>query len=41
MKNTIRKEHEYKPVIINDNVWLGANSMVMPGVTINSMQVLL
>lgn len=34
-KNPIRKEHEYKPVIIKDNVWLGANAMVMPGVTID------
>ena len=35
-KNSAKREHEYKPVCIKDNVWLGANAMIMPGVTIES-----
>lgn len=30
------RQHTTAPITIGDGVWLGANSMVMPGVTITS-----
>ena len=32
--NSIQKEHYVKPVVIADNVWIGANATLLPGVFI-------
>lgn len=32
--NKILKEHIYKNIIIGNNVWVGANSVILPGITI-------
>lgn len=40
VKNRINTKGTYKPIKIEDNVWIGANSIVLPGVTIGKGSVI-
>jgi acetyltransferase-like isoleucine patch superfamily enzyme len=35
-KGAIQQQHEAKPITIRDNVWVGANAIILPGVNIGT-----